>query len=181
MYLTCNPGGVGHQWVKRLFIERKFKDGENPDDYVFIAAKYSDNADLMKFSPAYRTMLDNLPESIRKAHRDGDWNALAGQYFSEFSPERHTCKPFPVPTEWKKYRVFDYGLDCFALLWLAVDFSGRCWLYREAAQSGLIVSDAAQLAIGCTPPGERIEYTIAPPRPINILGGYAVMHRKIAA
>ena len=22
MYLTCNPGGVGHMWVKRLFVDR---------------------------------------------------------------------------------------------------------------------------------------------------------------
>ena len=25
MYLTCNPGGVGHAWVKRLFIDRDFR------------------------------------------------------------------------------------------------------------------------------------------------------------
>ena len=31
-YLTCNPGGVGHFWVKRLFIDRKFKvDREHPE------------------------------------------------------------------------------------------------------------------------------------------------------
>ena len=45
MYLTCNPGGVGHQWVKRLFIDRQFRtdslnpeENENPDDYKFIFA-----------------------------------------------------------------------------------------------------------------------------------------------
>ena len=65
MYLTCNPGGVGHQWVKRLFIDKKYRENENPDDYCFIPAKWSDNKDLMEFSPAYRNMLDNLPENIR--------------------------------------------------------------------------------------------------------------------
>ena len=25
MYLTCNPGGVGMAWVKRLFIDREYK------------------------------------------------------------------------------------------------------------------------------------------------------------
>lgn len=163
MYLTCNPGGVGHQWVKRLFVDRKFKPEENPDDYTFIQATWKDNVDLMASSPAYKTMLDNLPESVRKAHRDGDWNALAGQYFSEFDPKLHTVKPFRIPAEWKRYRTFDYGLDCFACLWIAVDFGGRCYVYREVAQSGLIVSDAAALALGCTTPEERIAYTIAPP------------------
>ncbi len=163
MYLTCNPGGVGHQWVKRLFIDRRFREGENPDDYIFLPAKWSDNKDLLRGSPAYRTMLDNLPEPVRRAHRDGDWNALAGQYFPEFRPETHVVKPFAIPQAWKRYRAFDYGLDCFACLWIAVDFAGRCWVYREAAQSGLVVSAAAALALDCTPPGERIEYTLAPP------------------
>lgn len=163
MYLTCNPGGVGHQWVKRLFIDKKYRENENPDDYCFIPAKWSDNTDLMASSPAYRNMLDNLPENIRKAHRDGDWNALAGQYFSEFQIGLHTCEAFTIPKEWKRYRAFDYGLDCFACLWVAVDFSGRCYVYREVAASGLVVSDAAATALGCTGPDERVEYTIAPP------------------
>ena len=30
MYLTCNPGGVGHAWVKRLFVDRKYRAGETP-------------------------------------------------------------------------------------------------------------------------------------------------------
>lgn len=163
MYLTCNPGGVGHNWVKRLFVDRRFHKEENPDDYVFIPARYTDNADLMRASPTYGAMLDNLPENVRRAHRDGDWNALAGQYFPEFDRSVHTVEPFAVPPEWKRYRAFDYGLDCFACLWIAVDFDGRCYVYREAAQKGLIVSAAAELALSCTPPGERVEYTIAPP------------------
>ena len=41
-YLTCNPGGVGHAWVKRLFIDRRYKKAEHPEDYVFIAANVYD-------------------------------------------------------------------------------------------------------------------------------------------
>ena len=26
VYLTCNPGGVGHSWVKRLFVDRAFRE-----------------------------------------------------------------------------------------------------------------------------------------------------------
>ena len=36
MYLTCNPGGVGHAWVKRLFVDRDYTASENPDDYEFM-------------------------------------------------------------------------------------------------------------------------------------------------
>ena len=36
VYYTCNPGGEGHAWVKRLFIDRRFKEGEEPEDHSFI-------------------------------------------------------------------------------------------------------------------------------------------------
>lgn len=162
-YLTCNPGGVGHHWVKRLFVSREFRDGENPADYCFIKATVEDNKDLMESSPDYIQALDLLPEDIRNAHRYGDWDALAGTYFSEFRPELHTCKSFRIPDEWPRYRAFDYGLDMFACLWIAVDFSGRCYVYREYCESDLVVSDAARVMRACTPPEERVSFTIAPP------------------
>ncbi len=169
-YLTCNPGGVGHAWVKRLFIDRDFysdprepERSENPDDYSFIFATVEDNRVLLESSPQYLQMLSSLPEGMRRAHRYGDWNALAGQYFSEFRMDTHTAEPFEIPQGWARYRAFDYGLDMFACLWIAVDFEGRSYVYREARAGGLIVSEAARLMLSMTPPGERIAYTIAPP------------------
>ena len=166
MYLTCNPGGVGHAWVKRLFIERDFNEaaGERARDYHFIQATVEDNPQLLQASPEYIQMLDLLPEDVRKAWRYGDWDALAGVFFPEFREETHVIEPFVrIPVEWKKYRVFDYGLDMFACLWIAVGFNGRSYVYREVQQSGLIVSEAAALMHSLTPPEEFISATIAPP------------------
>jgi len=70
-------------------------------------------------------------------------------------------RDFEIPDGWLKYRSFDYGLDLFACLWIAVDHTGRCYVYREFAESRLIVSDAARAAVGVTK--EKIEYTVAPP------------------
>ena len=164
IFLTCNPGGIGHAWVKRLFIERAFQKGERPEDYMFIRATVEDNPDLMEADPDYLQMLELQPDDRRRAWRYGDWDALAGLYFPEFKRETHVIKPFlRIPDEWKKYRVFDFGLDMFALLWIAVDFDGRCYIYHEYNQSDLIVSAAAKAALDLTPPHERIEFTIAPP------------------
>ena len=163
MYLTCNPGGVGHQWVKRLFVSREYEGMEDPDDYVFIPATVEDNKVLMESSPDYLQMLDLLPDDIRAAHRYGDWDALAGQYFSEFKRETHVVEPFPIPKEWPRYRCFDYGLDLFACYWFAVDFDGRVWVYREYCESGQIVSDAAAAMRALTPADEYVQYTVAPP------------------
>ena len=163
IYLTCNPGGIGHQWVKRIFITRDFLPNENPDDYLFIKATVEDNKDLLEGSPDYINALDLLPEDIRKAHRYGDWDALSGGYFPEFTVKTHVIKPFAIPDSWVKYRAFDYGLDMFACLWIAVDFNGRHYVYREFAESKLIVSEAARAALTSTPANERVEYTVAPP------------------
>lgn len=163
IYMTANPGGIGHQWVKRLFVTRDFRDSENPEDYEFIKATVEDNVDLMESSPDYINALDLLPEDIRLAHRYGDWDALAGGFFPEFTPRTHVVKDFQINPAWSKFRAFDYGLDMFACLWVAVDFSGRCYVYREFAESKLIVSAAAGAAIAATPYSERVEYTVAPP------------------
>lgn len=163
IYLTCNPGGPGHFWVKRLFIDRQFKDGEDPEEYAFIKATVDDNRDLMDANPDYVKQLELLPEDIRRAHRHGDWNALSGVYFGEFRDNIHTCKPFPVKRNWRRYRVMDYGLDMFVCLWIAVDEGGRCYLYRCFEQSDMLVSDAARVQLELTRPDEEIDYTIAPP------------------
>ena len=160
VYLTCNPGGVGHFWVKRLFVDRKFQPEENPDDYVFIQATVDDNKNIDK---EYINVLNNLPEDVRRAHRYGDWNALSGVYFEEFTDGLHTCKPFPIPKNWKRYRAMDYGLDMHFCIWVAVDETGRCYVYRQFAQANMLVSEAAKIQLEMTRSDEEIGYTIAPP------------------
>jgi hypothetical protein len=170
VYLTCNPGGIGHRWVRRLFLKREFLPDENPDDYLFVPATVFDNRPLLDASPDYLRMLNLLPESLRRAHRDGDWDALSGQFFSEFDPALHTAKPFPVPPGWTRYRALDYGLDMLACLWIAVDYEGRAWVYREYQMGkdipggrGLLLSEAAEMIRSMTLPGEEILCTLAPP------------------
>ena len=102
VYLTCNPGGIGHQWVKRLFVTRDFLPRENPDDYLFIKATVDDNIDLLKGSKNYINQLDLLSEDIRRAHRYGDWDALSGGYFPEFTIKTHVVKPLNIPPGWAK-------------------------------------------------------------------------------
>lgn len=168
LYLTCNPGGVGHWWVKRLFIDRKFKTGnkdplknENPDHYKFIFASAHDNQIMLKHSPGYLENLAAMPNS--DAYLYGDWNSMGGNYFKEFSEETHTIGRFPIPRHWQIYRSFDYGLDKLACLWWAVDEDGRSWCFRLYEESDLNVQDAAKKILEHTLPGEMVSITYAPP------------------
>lgn len=161
MYLTCNPGGVGHEWVKRLFVDRLYKANENADDYVFIPAKVYDNTVLMENDKDYVRMLETLPEARRLAWLHGDWNVFEGKYFTEFSPDLHVIEPFVIPKHWRVYRTLDYGLDMLACYWIAVDDQMNGYVFRECYKPDLIVYDAARQILVNT--DEPVTMTLAPP------------------
>lgn len=144
IYLTCNPGGVGHSWVKRLFVDRRFLPSEDPLDYRFIPARLSDNQILRERDPSYLKALQSLPEDLRRAWLDGCWDVFKGQYFEEFSRDLHVVEPFEIPSSYRRFVAFDYGLDMLACLWFAVSPDGWIYVYRELHQPGLIVSEAAK-------------------------------------
>lgn len=144
MYFTCNPGGVGHAWVKRLFIDKDYKVTENPEDYIFIPSLVFENKYIMEKDPNYVKVLENLPEDRKQAMLYGNWDVFDGQFFREFNRNIHVIEPFEIPLEWNRYIAMDYGLDMFAVLFIAVDTKGKAYVYNEIHKSDLIVSDARQ-------------------------------------
>lgn len=163
MYFTCNPGGVGHAWVKRLFVDRDYRQGERAEDYVFIPSTVYDNRYLLKENPEYVRTLENLPPLRRKAMLDGDWDAFEGQYFTEFDRRRHEIAPFSIPEYWHRFAALDYGLDMTACLWLAYPPDrSRLVVYREFYQSDLVLSQAAKKIRELTGE-ENLRYVVASP------------------
>ena len=162
-YFTCNPGGPAHAYIKRLFIDKEYEGKENPDDYTFIPAKVYDNEILMKNNPEYVQTLEQLPEDLRRAHLDGDWNSYVGQFFREYREEIHVIPPFTIPNRWKKFCSLDYGLDMTACYWWAIAENGQCFIYRELHEIDLTLSQAAEKIAKLTPEDEHISYTVASP------------------
>jgi phage terminase large subunit len=163
MYLTCNPDGVGFLWVKRLFVSRDYQEGEKPEEYMFIQSLVDDNKVLVEKNPDYVEQLDSLPEEMRKRWRYGSWDVAEGQYFGEFDRNVHTCAPFHIPSEWRRYISIDYGLDMLAAYWIAVDNNRNCYVYREYCAPNLPISAAAQAINGYTDEAENIYAVLAPP------------------
>lgn len=162
---STNPGGIGHTWVKKRFIEigppdevHKLETGTR----IFIPAKIQDNYVLMEKDPNYLVRLENLDEKNKKALKDGCWDIEDGFYFSEFNRNVHVVKPFEIPDDWRIYRTLDYGLDCFAVLWIAVNSLGECYVYREFAEKDMVISSAAEKANELSA-DEKIYTTYAPP------------------
>lgn len=134
VYYTCNPGNQGHQYIKRIFIDKRYEDGENPDDYEFIQSLVTDNKVLMESQPDYIKQLEALPPKIRDAWLYGSWDVYQGQFFEEFAdrPEHyddrrytHVINPFEIPSDWRIYRCFDWGYNHpFACEYFAMDHDG---------------------------------------------------------
>ena len=163
---------MGHAWVKRLFIDRRYKKAEHPEDYVFIAANVYDNHALMEHDPDYVRMLENLPEEQRRAWLLGQWDIFEGQYFAEFDRNVHVCRPHGIPAHWRRYVTLDYGMDMLAALWVAVDEQGRAVVYRELYEGrdngkgengqGHIISAAARRLLEVNG-GDEVQAWLAPP------------------
>jgi hypothetical protein len=140
-YYTCNPGGVGHAYIKRLFLDRVYKPGEDPDAYVMIRATVKDNFVLMERDPDYVKRLEALPPMKRRAHLEGDWSVYEGQVFEEWTDDpahygdrryTHVISPFAPPKDWRYYRSFDFGYaKPFSVGWWAVDYDGRFYRILE--------------------------------------------------
>lgn len=141
VYYTCNPGGQGHQYIKRIFIDRKYEEGENPEDYTFIQSLVTDNKALMESQPEYIKQLEALPPKLREAWLNGSWDVYEGQFFEEFAdkPEHyldrrytHVIEPFEIPDGWTVMRVFDWGYNRpFACEWIFMDYDGVMYVGLE--------------------------------------------------
>lgn len=168
---STNPGGVGHQWVKKRFIDFGYPNKTQTTGAgtrIFIPSKVQDNKFLLKADPNYVKRLENLSEKDKKALLYGDWDIFDGQYFGEFNRKIHVCEPFPIPSHWRWYFTMDYGFDMAAFYLIAVDEQMRGYVVQEFCQGKdngkdpLIISDAAEKVKEMTD-GKQISAYLAPP------------------
>ena len=182
MFLTCNPGGVGHAWVKRLFVDREFREGERPEDYTFIPARVFDNSVLLSSDPDYVESLRSLPPRLRDAWLDGRWDVFEGQFFPEFDTAVHVVGDTVIPQNLRRFAAMDYGLDMLALLVCGVDAEQNIYVLHEFCKSDLTLGEAAkaiqQICQGC-------DYIVASPdlwnrRQDSGISGVELMSRQCA-
>ena len=142
MRSTGNPGNIGSQWVREMFVnpaepnktfnlEISTPTGTKRITRRFIPAKLQDNPYLMQ-TDDYYAMLASLPEIQRKQFLDGDWDAFEDSAFPEFNKNTHVVDPFEIPKGWQRFRSADWGYSSPAcVLWFAIDYDNNLWIYRE--------------------------------------------------
>ena len=183
MRATTNPGGPGHQWVKKMFIDpapygKNFdatnietgqvlqypsnheKAGQALFQRRFIPARLSDNP-YLSAQGDYEAMLLSLPEHQRKQLLEGDWDIKEGAAFSEFNRDIHVIEPFDIPRNWVKFRACDYGYGSYSgVLWFAVSPDEQIIIYRELYVSKVLATDLADMILELEADDGNIKYGV---------------------
>lgn len=141
---TCNPGNVGHAWVKQRFRIPDEGTATCFDDVVevegevvkerrrFIPARLSDNPYAAN-DPDYRKRLLKMDEKDRRRLLHGRWDVYEGQFFTQWDPRVHIIDPLTdVPTTWPRWRCLDWGSRRpYCVHWMLEDYDGNIHIYRE--------------------------------------------------
>lgn len=152
---TSNPDGPGAWWVKEYFVTKTFQTalGENikkqfGDQFAYVPGKLSDNPNPV-YAAEYEQTLSALPEYLRRARLEGQWDAAQGARFP-WAPKVITWgdEKLPggrIPAHWHVYSGLDWGnVDPCSCLWAAFDEQGNCYVFRSYYESGNTITRAAQ-------------------------------------
>tara|TARA_R110002167_G_scaffold270342_2_gene476849 strand:- start:3 stop:938 length:936 start_codon:yes stop_codon:yes gene_type:complete len=182
MRATSNPGGPGHQWVKKTFIDPEIpkksfwatdidsgevvtwpkghsRQGEPLFKRRFIPATLFDNPYLSD-DGMYEANLLSLPEHQRRQLLEGDWDINEGAAFPEFNRKIHVIEPYDIPSSWVRFRACDYGYGSHTgVVWMAVSPAEQIIVYREMYVSKVIATDLADMIIEAEQE-EKIRYGV---------------------
>ncbi len=183
MRATTNPGGSGHSWVKKMFIDPAkpntpfwatnietgnrlefprghSKEGEPLFKRRFIPASLFDNPYLAD-SGDYEAMLLSLPDHQRKQLLEGDWDVNEGAAFPEFNRKIHVVDNYDIPRSWTKFRSCDYGYGSWTgVLWFAVTPSEQLVVYREMYVTKVTATDLADMILEAEEDDGTIRYGV---------------------
>ena len=138
-YVTFNPGGISHAYLKKLFVEPWREKREIGTRFFFSLPE--DNAFL---NPEYIEYLESLRGWLYKAWRKGDFDIAAGQFFTTWRREAHVVEPFHAPLDWTWWAAMDYGFVHPTVVHLfARDGDGMTYVVDEHCQAGWLVKRQA--------------------------------------
>jgi len=151
MRASGNPGGIGHQPVKKYFIDpcpeggQIINDGQSEMPRMFIPGNIRENRILLDSDPNYINRLKSVGDPILvKAWLEGDWNVAVGSFFSSWRTDEIVVKPFEIPPSWPLFGALDYGEAAptnFALH--AIDYDDNLYQITEYNRAGAAASSHA--------------------------------------
>jgi phage terminase large subunit len=112
VYLTFNPGGIGHQNMRKTFILSWREKKETTTRFVL----GGHNPHLNK---EYQAWLNGLQGVLGKMWRDGDWDVAGGAFFTNWSYDTHV-RDLPIHEKYRRLENTD--LIAYQRYWLSMDY-----------------------------------------------------------
>lgn len=141
-YYSTNPGGIGHAFLKKKFIEPYRSN--NQTNTRFIPSTVFDNPYI---SEDYKKYLNSLTGWLRQAWLHGNWDIASGQYFNNFDYKRLSCDVTDLPKNLKDLEVWaslDYGFNHFTICHLFCKYDGIIYVVDEFSARRQLVETNAQ-------------------------------------
>lgn len=204
LLLTGNPGGPGQTWIKQRYIDpapmgmqvltRVLPNGKE-HKFVYIPSRVQNNRILLESDPDYINRLYLVgSQELVKAWLEGDWDAIEGAFFGEFSTQRHVVAPIRLPNHWTRFRAMDWGsARPFSVGWYAVSdgelaqfprgalIKYREWYGMKEGQPNVgLKLTAEEVGRGIKerePDGEKIDYGVLDPAAFAEDGGPSIAQR----
>jgi hypothetical protein len=137
---ATNPIGIGHKFLKDLFIDRDAPwDSEyDPREYAYVPALLRDNP-VYANDEAYKKKLRSLPTHLRDALLNGDWSLLSGQYFDCWDEATLVCRPEDMGIKgwWPRWISIDWGFEHPSAVYWHTRDALDVFTYRELVQNRL--------------------------------------------
>ena len=153
-WVTGNP--AGKNWVWKLFHSDKPKA-----NHVGFVAATEENIYLP--SDYLKNLRQLYDDEMLAKYLAGSFEVMEGMVFDNFDQSVHLVDPFRVPAEWPKFRGIDHGFtNPTACLWMAADFTGNLFVYRNYYQRQSIPSENVK-AINDLTGNEMIDWTVIDP------------------
>jgi len=136
----ANPSGPKHFLINRdRLINYRSQHECNPMLFD------QDTGEITPQGVKSMAALDALTGVRYKRGRLGLWVATEGQVYEDYNPDVHIVDPFPIPNDWKKFRVIDFGFrNPFVCQWWAVSPDDEMYMYREIYYSQRTVREHAE-------------------------------------
>lgn len=164
MLSTTNPNGVGHNWVKRRFIDvAPYGHIVARSDKVYDTIK-GDFVDVKRTQVAiFSSFLENpyldnktkmfylnYPDpNIRKAWAEGSWDITTGGMFGDLWDRNiHVIPRFTIPKSWYVDRTFDWGSSH--------PFSVGWWARANGEEVDMLLDNGEWVKF-CPPKGSLIQ------------------------
>lgn len=138
--LTGDPHWVRKYFVQphrkgRKIIKRKLTMGDGSTEWhtrLYLPATLYDNPDPA-FVRSFEKTLRAMPLHMQQALIYGNWWVTQDSFYADdWREQLHTCPPFKIPDNWKRFRSMDWGFKSpGCVLWFAMDEDENLWVERE--------------------------------------------------